>query len=124
MYPIIRSIWIMKWGRLGSEVKIDGSKAVNNLDKKADRLERIARNNPSKRNGVQADEARKAANKANGRNEAAGTATSETTEAAGQKKADNVKFNFNNDAGSTPMPLVNGQFVDNLGKKPIVPIQR
>ena len=54
---------------VAGKVDINGSKAVSELDKKADKLERVARNSPSKRNQAQANEARKKVNKPDTRNE-------------------------------------------------------
>lgn len=103
---------------VSSHVKIDDSKIVSNLDKKADRLERIAANSPSKRNGVQANEARKTANKANFKNEAAGTATTETTESAGGKKVDQIDFRIRSRGGTMEWE---GMKKDNTGfpQKPL-----
>jgi RHS repeat-associated protein len=104
---------------VSSNVKIDGSKTVNSLDQKADRLERIATNNPSKRNGVQANEARNVADNANLRNEAAGTATTETTETVAGKKVDQIDLSIGNRGGRIERETIRR---DNTAVKKPIPV--
>ncbi len=84
---------------VAGNAKVDGSKTVSSLEKKADKLERVAKNSPSARNGVQAAESRNAANNANIRNEAAGTATTETTESTINKKTSNLSLSSGGNGG-------------------------
>ncbi len=84
---------------VAGSAKVDGSKTVASLDKKAERLERIAKNNPSARNKVQATEASAAAQKANLRNQAAETATTEATESGLGKKVEQINFSDGNRIG-------------------------
>jgi RHS repeat-associated protein len=99
-------------------VKVDGSKTVNKLEKNADKLERVAKNSPSARNGVQATEARAAANGANLRNQTAETATTEATESGLGKKVDQINFSGGNGVGgfNPNAPRVDNTFV----RKPII----
>ena len=98
-------------------VKVDGSKTVNKLEKNADKLERVAKNSPSARNGVQATEARASANGANRRNQTAETATTETTESALGKKVKQINFG---DGTSVKGFNPNTPRIDNTGRKPIL----
>ncbi len=75
---------------IASNVKLDASKTVEKLDKSADKLQRVARNNPSARNAVQATEATKTALNAKTLNAANTTATTEVAETMGIKKVDAI----------------------------------
>jgi RHS repeat-associated protein len=98
-------------------IKFDGSKTINKLEKNADKLERVAKNSPSARNGVQASEARAAANGANLRNQTAETATTEATESGLGKKVEQINFSLGNGGGFNRT----GQQVDNtFVRKPII----
>jgi len=83
---------------VSSKVKVDGSKNVSSLEQTANRLERVADNNPKPSRFAKANDARDAANNAKLRNEAAGTATTEATESAVGKKANDVGLNLNRSA--------------------------
>lgn len=98
--------------------KVDGSKTVANLEKKAEKLERVAKNSPSARNKVQATEARDAATNANVRNQGAETATTETAESGLGKKVDQLNFNGGNVVGgfNPNAPRVDNTYV----RKPIL----
>jgi RHS repeat-associated protein len=104
---------------VAGNAKTGGSKTVASLEKKADKLERVAKNSPSARNKVQAKEARDAAVSANVKNQGAETATTESTESALGKKVDNVNFTSVNGVGSFNP---NAPRVDNVyvAKRPIL----
>ena len=97
---------------VSSFVKIDASKGVSKLEKNADKLERVATNSPSTRNAAQAAEARTSAKNASLRNEAAGTATTESTESALGKKVENVSLSVGNvEPFKVDSPKIDNTFV-------------
>lgn len=73
---------------VASAVKIDGTKIISGLEEKAAKLERVAKNSPSKRNVAQASEARSKVTATGKRFTSAETATTEATESALGRQAE------------------------------------